>query len=135
MDWIQEPLEQIQWAILHWLAGLLWSVDRLFLIAGVMIHSLRRWITDPGGLITLVLTQFLQDPAGSQLIKTYVAGGVLLALLLAAFWFFLRPLLGAGAGAPVEVRKVFLWLAVAGFLFGSGPAFASDLEHFRAELS
>jgi hypothetical protein len=135
MDWIQEPLEQIQWAVLHWLAGLLWSVDHLLLMGGVLIHSLRRWITDPGGLITLVLTQFLQDPAGSQLIKTYLAGGVLLALLLAAFWYFLRPVLGTGAGAPVDVRKVFLWLAVAGFLFGSGPAFASDLEHFRAELS
>jgi hypothetical protein len=135
VDWIQEPLEQLQWGLLHWLAGLFWAADRLLLIGGVLIHSLRRWITDPSGLITLVLTQLLQDPTGSQLIKTYIAGGVLLALLTAAFWFFLRPLLGAGAGAPVDVRKVFLWLALAGFLFGQGPAFAGDLERFRAQLS
>src|SRR5215211_7095281 len=101
MDWLIEPLQQIQWAILHWIAGLLWAMDRMLLIGGVLIHSLRKWITDPGGLITLVLTQLLQDPGNSQLLKAYIAGGVLLALVLAALWFMLRPLLGAGASAPV----------------------------------
>lgn len=136
MDWIQEPLERIEWSLLHWVAGIFWAIgDRMLLIGAVLINSARKLIVDPSGLINLVLTQLLQDPTGSQILKTYIAGAVLLALLLAAGWYILRPLIGQNIQSPASVGKVFAWLAVAGYLFTNGPALAGDTEAARAQLS
>ncbi len=133
MDWLQDPLEQLQWGVLHWVATLFWNIDRLILMGAVLIHTIRKWITQPSGIINMVTTYLLQDE-GSASLKTYIAGAILLALLLASFVFILRPLIGSDHN-PVDLRKVFLWLAVGGYLFSSGPAFFSDMEQFRAQLS
>ncbi len=133
MDWLQDPLEQLQWGVLHWAATLFWNIDRLILMGAVLIHTIRKWITQPSGIINMVTTYLLQDE-GSASLKTYIAGAILLALLLASFVFILRPLIGSDHN-PVDLRKVFLWLAVGGYLFSSGPAFFSDMEQFRAQLS
>src|SRR5690349_7936353 len=121
MDWIAEPLDRLQWALWHFLTTIFWAVDRLVLIGAVLIHSLRRWVTDPDGVIDLVTASMLQgEPAAS--LKTFIAGAILLALLLAAFIFILRPLIGQGH-SPVDLRKIFLWLVFAGYLFSTGGAF------------
>lgn len=133
MDWLQDPLEQLQWGILHWVATLCWNLDRLLLMGAVLIHTVRKWITQPSGIINMVTTYLLQDE-GSVSLKTYIAGAILLALLLASFVFILRPLIGSDHN-PVDLRKVFIWLAVVGYLFSTGPAFFSDMEQFRAQLS
>jgi hypothetical protein len=133
MDWILDPIDRLQWALWHFLATIFWAIDRLVLIGAVLIHSLRKWITRPEGVIDLVMSSMLQGEQAVSL-KTFVAGAILLALLLAAFVFILRPLIGRDH-APVDLRKVFLWLVLAGYLFSTGGAFFSSLEGFRAQLS
>lgn len=133
MDWISEPLDHLQWGLWHFLATVFWAVDRLVLMGAVLIHTLRKWITNPNGIIDLVMSSMLQGETAAGL-KTFMAGAILLALLLAVFVFILRPLIGQGH-SPVDLRKVFLWLAFAGYLFSTGGAFFSSLEGFRAQLS
>src|SRR5205814_4768030 len=106
MYWISDPLDRLQWALWHFLTTIFWAVDRLVLIGAVLIHSLRKWITNPGGVIDLVMSSMLQGEQALSL-KTFIAGAILLALLLAAFVFILRPLIGKDH-APVDLRKVFL---------------------------
>lgn len=133
MDWISDPLDRLQWSLWHFLATIFWAVDRLVLIGAVLIHTLRRWITNPGGIIDLVMSSMLQGE-GALSLKTFMAGAILLALLLAAFIFILRPLIGSGH-SPVDLRKVFLWLALAGYLFSTGGAIFTSMEEFRSQLS
>src|SRR4051812_50207612 len=110
MDWISDPLDRLQWALWHFLATIFWAVDRLVLIGAVLIHTLRKWITNPGGIIDLVMSSMLQGE-GAVSLKTFMAGGVLFGLLLAAFFFILPPLLGRGQ-APGGLRQVFLWVGL-----------------------
>lgn len=133
MDWLQDPLDRFQWAVWHFLATIFWAIDRLALVGAVLIHTVRKWITNPNGIIDLVMNSMLQGEGAASL-KTFVAGAILLALLLSAFVFILRPLLGSGQ-SPVDLRKVFLWLALIGYLFSTGGAFFTGLEGFRSQLS
>ena len=133
LDWLQEPLEHVQWSIERVLATLAWNVDRQLLIGAVLIHSLRKWITGQGGILDLAMVQLLVSPE-SSVIKDLVAGAVVLALLVAAIMFALRGVLGRSF-APVDLRKIALWFAVAAYLFAAGPALVRELEDFRADLS
>src|SRR5690349_14102310 len=132
LDWLQEPLEQVQWSLEQVVATLFWNLDRQLLIGAVLIHSVRKWITNPGGIIDLALTELLVN-SGSAVIKNLVAGAVVLALLGAAMFVALRPLLGAQFPG-IDPRKVLVWFAVAAYLFAAGPGFVRDLEAFRAGL-
>jgi hypothetical protein len=132
LDWLQEPLEQVQWSLEQVVATLFWNLDRQLLIGAVLIHSVRKWITNPGGIIDLAMTELLVN-SGSAVIKNLVAGAVVLALLGAAMFVALRPLLGAQFPG-IDPRKVLVWFAVAAYLFAAGPGFVRDLEAFRAGL-
>jgi hypothetical protein len=132
LDWLQEPLEQVQWSLEQVVATLFWNLDRQLLIGAVLIHSVRKWITNPGGIIDLAMTELLVN-SGSAVIKNLVAGAVVLALLGAAMFVALRPVLGAGFPG-IDPRKVLVWFAVAAYLFAAGPGFVRDLEAFRAGL-
>src|SRR4051794_19374263 len=70
MDWISDPLDRLQWALWHFIATIFWAVDRLVLIGAVLIHTLRKWITNPGGIIDLVMSSMLQGE-GAVSLKTF----------------------------------------------------------------
>ena len=111
MDWISDPLDRLQWALWHFLATIFWAVDRLVLIGAVLIHTLRRWITNPGGIIDLVMSTMLQG-AGAVSLKTFMAGAILLALMLGCLYLHSaahyrpRPLAGGPAqSVPVACPR------------------------------
>src|SRR5207302_9963272 len=110
-----KAVDGAQYALWLVVSQLFWACDQLLLLAGVQLHSWRRLLLSPDGLVDLILNYFFHD-AGATLLKGYIGAAVTAALLLAAVVYALRFLANAGRG-PVDLARVFAWFVLAALLF------------------
>ena len=118
--------------LLNMIGGILWTLDRIMMMVGAILHWFRVLLVGGGGqdnLLGLLMTQLLQ---GNDLLKQLVYLGLMLAFMVLAFTLIARPLIGRFQA--VEFNKVILWFFIAVIIFSAGPGMVSGLESTRLGL-
>ncbi len=129
-DWMLIPGQYFACLFFYAIAWFWWRLDQAVLLAAVLINYFRQWLqTD---VLDFTMSLLLQPGTGNAILP-FIAGGVMLAVVLGAIFLLLRPLLIHSS--PVDFRKVIFWLALIGWLFTNRGSIFHDLEGFRNTLA
>src|SRR5579859_533781 len=130
-DWLQEPIDHAEWQVLYWVGQGLWWLDRQMLQFAIMIHSARKLISDPGGLIQIAMEEIFRGD-GSDITKTLVTGMLQLAFTLVVLMLALRAI-----GWDLELvkpGKLILYFFACVILFSTGGLLFTKAEQGREWL-
>lgn len=134
LDWAYGLLQYAIWFILQAIGIGLWKLDQGILAGAIFIHGLRHFLSDPNGLISLVITRAFGSGTGGQAVKSLFGDALRLAMIMLAITLALRALL-AGAIQLVDPRKLVVWAMLAFGLFSSSGAPVVEVEASRLGLA
>lgn len=134
LDWAYAILQHGLWILLSWVGVGLWKMDQGILAGAIFIHGLRHFLSDPNGLISLIIARAFGSGPGGQAIKALFGDALRLALAVLAITLAVRGFL-SGAIQLVDPRKLIVWALLAFYLFGSSGAPVAAVEGSRLGLA